>query len=180
MRQNLLVLVFMAVLLACSSANTVFGATNYRVKFDGPLDSVLCVIWEDAIFADSIKWVSFPEDTTLSLDETKAIRLEFGYFYTGYSDGLWASENVNLQSAQGLSAGEVAGLTADSVQINLDSLMKVLGFGAGAKSFIKYNNDADTNFILVGTDTIQYIVYFHPSGTGGGLADSTKAYLGAP
>jgi hypothetical protein len=89
-----LVLVVVAVTILAGAA---FGAAVvYPVSYNGDLDSVKFVLLRDGALNDSALITSFPNDTTLSLDDTYNWTLQSRYYYTGESSYLASSTWIRL------------------------------------------------------------------------------------
>ena len=161
MRRLILLFMMVTVVFLC------IGATNYTLRFDGPLDSVIILKYEDhsatptdsSTVGDDVG-ETFPYDTTISLDETKHNRFLIGYFYDYVIYGLWADGDVFLD---------------ENLTAHIALMRNELGLPIGATSTFGRATDRDTLYIYDSTGAlIRRGIYIHISDTAGGVPDSTR------
>lgn len=149
------------------------GATDYNVKYDGPLDSIKLYVWEDAVLTDSIVFdTGFLFDTILSLDETKAIRLQTGYFYTGYTYGLWAFDDIWFGSVPTTVSADMTAISGDATAAdNFETMLD--GTGGNEWSLGKLDisgaNGTTGSFSVVNTTGNATVFDASSSSTSGGF-----------
>ncbi len=133
------------ILIVIGLAGSVFGSTVlYPVSYNGDLDSVKLVIFQNGALNDSALITSFPKDTNLLLDDIYNWTLRSRYYYTGEASYLPAS--VWLKFVGGTATVDYTDI-ANTLSANHGS-GSWSGRGGGTSNILLYYAVADSDSIM--------------------------------